>query len=94
VSAEIVFAEIVFAEIVSADIVSAEIVSAEIVSAEIVSAEIVSAEIVSAEIEVLFRKIHGVLRVVRLLDFYERPDSFLLILSCPSACKVPILELN
>jgi hypothetical protein len=43
----------------------------------------------SLNCEVLFRKTHGVPRVVRLLDFYERPDSFLLILSCPSACKVP-----
>ncbi len=35
------------------------------------------------------RKTHSVPRVVRLLDFYERLDSFILILSRPHSCQVP-----
>jgi len=35
----------------------------------------------------LMRQSHGTSNVVRLLDFYERPDSFVLILSKPSSYK-------
>jgi len=35
----------------------------------------------------LLRKVSSVPGVVRLLDFYERPDSFILILERPRGCK-------
>jgi len=35
----------------------------------------------------LLRKLSSVTGVVRLLDFYERPDSFVLILERPPGCK-------
>ena len=34
------------------------------------------------------RHAHGTPNVIKLLDFYERPDSFILILSRPSCYKV------
>ncbi len=35
----------------------------------------------------LLRKVSSVSGVVRLLDFYERPDSYILILERPPGCK-------